>query len=123
MSENAHVWFDDESGPLVRPYTLTGGRTRPAGADLDLLTQVVAARTAENTTLSVEDREILEDCASRPLSIAEIAVDLDLPLAVAKVLVSDLLARRILIAGDWSPSVAYPDRQLLEVVLDGVRKL
>ena len=24
-----HAWLDDEAGPVVRPYTLTGGRARP----------------------------------------------------------------------------------------------
>lgn len=121
MTDNKDIWFDDEGGPLVRPYTLTGGRTRPAGADLDLLTQVVARGNTDRAALSVEDRDILNRCATRPLSIAEIAADLDLPLAVAKVLVGDLLARELLVSG--TSSQERPDRQLLEAVLDGVRKL
>jgi hypothetical protein len=121
MADNKDIWFDDEGGPLVRPYTLTGGRTRPAGVTIDLLTQVVARRNIDRTALSVEDREILDHCALRPLSIAEIAAGLDLPLAVTKVLVSDLLTRELLIAGE--PSHEPPDRRLLEAVLDGVRKL
>jgi hypothetical protein len=116
------IWFDDEGGPLVRPYTLTGGRTRPAGADIDLLTQVVAKQNPDRGRLSVEDRDILERCAPHPLSVAEIAADLDLPLAVAKVLVGDLLARDLLVAGE-PPAPGRPDRQVLEAVLDGVRKL
>lgn len=121
MDSNKDIWFDDESGPLVRPYTLTGGRTRPSGANLDLLTQVVASRNIDPTRLSAEGGDILQHCALRPLSIADVAAGLDLPLTVAKVLVGDLLARDLLIA--VQPSMDRPDRQLLEAVLDGVRKL
>lgn len=121
MGDDQDIWFDDDSGPLVRPYTLTGGRTRPAGADIDLLTQVVAHSVPGRDRLSVEDREILQRCAVHPLSVAEIAADLDLPLAVAKVLVGDLLARELLIAGESAQD--RPDRHILEAVLDGVRRL
>jgi hypothetical protein len=79
----------------------------------------MARRNIDRTRLSVEDRDILDHCAAHPLSIAEIAAGLDLPLTVAKVLVSDLLARDLLIAGEPD----RPDRQLLEAVLNGVRKL
>jgi hypothetical protein len=120
MGHDQDIWFDDESGPLVRPYTLTGGRTRPAGADIDLDTRVVARKHLDHRLLSAEDRDILDHCAVRPLSAAEIAADLDLPPAVAKVLIGDLVARELLTAGETAPQ---PDQQLLEAVLDGVRKL
>jgi hypothetical protein len=35
------VWLDDDAGPLIRPYTISAGRTRPT-VELDLLSLVVA---------------------------------------------------------------------------------
>ena len=40
-------WVDQDAGPVVRPYALTGGRTRPAeGMVLDLIAVIVAAGRA-----------------------------------------------------------------------------
>ena len=39
-------WIDRDSGPVVRPYALTGGRTRPAGERFDLLALICAVRGA-----------------------------------------------------------------------------
>ncbi|HEY8371548.1 MAG TPA: DUF742 domain-containing protein [Pseudonocardiaceae bacterium] len=116
-------WIDEEAGPLVRPYAMTKGRTRPAGEDLDLVTQVVALRAAPDTSsLSVEHLEIIERCR-RPLSVAEIAAYLDVPLMVVKVLLSDLIQRGYVVARSPSRFVEIPDRNLLQAVLDGVRRL
>src|SRR5262249_37193764 len=38
----AHDWLDQDAGPVVRPYTVTGGRARPAAGKLDLLSYVEA---------------------------------------------------------------------------------
>ena len=41
-------WVDRDSGPVVRPYALTGGRTEPTGGEvLDLIAVVVASGQAE----------------------------------------------------------------------------
>jgi hypothetical protein len=37
-----HAWLDHEAGPVVRPYTLTGGRSQPITGGLSLLTHVEA---------------------------------------------------------------------------------
>ena len=37
-------WAEQDAGPVVRPYALTGGRTRPAGERFDLLALVCAVR-------------------------------------------------------------------------------
>ncbi len=31
-------WLDEAAGPIVRPYAVTRGRTRPRGEKLDLVT-------------------------------------------------------------------------------------
>ena len=125
MAREDDLWLDEAAGPLVRPYAMTRGRTRPGSPELDMVTQVVTARrgSSDRSVLSVEHLEILELCR-RPLSIAEVASYLDVPLVVGKVLVSDLIERGDLIAGSASSRVAEkPDRQLLQAVLDGIRRL
>ena len=40
-------WFDADAGPVVRPYALTGGLTRPSGQRFDLLDLVGVVRRPE----------------------------------------------------------------------------
>ena len=42
-----HEWLDDDAGPVVRPYTLTGGRVRSAADGFDLVAYVLAERAAD----------------------------------------------------------------------------
>ena len=35
------IWFDEAAGPVVRFYTVTGGRTRPSATGFDLVAFVV----------------------------------------------------------------------------------
>jgi hypothetical protein len=115
---------DDDPGPLVRPFAVTRGR---AGKDLhrlDILTLVMAARTeAAASGLDREYRDILRLCQHRALSIAEIAAHMNLLLAAVKVLVSDLIDTGYLIHRPPVQAAGRPDINLLQAVLDGVRKL
>ena len=80
-----------EVSPL-RPYLLTGGRTRPSAAPLELEAQVVTTETGyiAINTMSYEYRDILELCQTAH-AIAEVAAQLKLHLGVARILVVDLL--------------------------------
>ncbi|MFF9570008.1 DUF742 domain-containing protein [Streptomyces sp. NPDC014685] len=112
--------LDDAAGRLIRPYTVSNGRTRPT-AVLDLLSLVMATGTEPQTHLGPEHSVALGLCDG-PTSVAEIAAHLRLPAAVTKVLVSDLV--------DCGAVTAHPpafqdmptDRSLLEAVLDGLRR-
>lgn len=116
-------WYDEAAGPLVRPYALVSGRTRPTWGRLNLATQVRAIRTTSDTSaLSVEHLEIMKLCR-KPLSVAEVAAYLHAPLVVAKVLLSDLIQRGDVITSDASRMAVAPDRTLLQKVLDGVRAI
>ncbi|MBB5155881.1 DUF742 domain-containing protein [Saccharopolyspora phatthalungensis] len=117
------LWLDEESGPLVRPYAMTRGRTRPALPGLDVVTQLLTSwRGPDHSGLSVEHLDILQLCV-RPLSVAEVAAYLDTPIMVAKVLVSDLIERGALVVGARSRTAVRPDRKLLQAILEGVRRL
>nr|BFE85678.1 hypothetical protein GCM10020093_082790 [Planobispora longispora] len=39
-------WLDQDAGPIVRPYTVTRGRTRPTSDRFDLIATVVATGPA-----------------------------------------------------------------------------
>jgi hypothetical protein len=81
---------DEPDDVFLRPFVLTGGRTRPLHDGLRIETLVSALPAALSAPLRFELRRIVELC-QQPLSVAEIAVRLGLPLGVARVLVADLV--------------------------------
>lgn len=119
---------EDPEDSFVRPYTITHGRTASARGDLTLITVVVTVAEPEDRFgtrgLEPEHRFILEQCR-RPAAVAEIAAGLDLPVAVVKILISDLISLGAVTA---RPPVAVavgqgPDIRLLQAVRDGLRRL
>jgi hypothetical protein len=79
----------DTDGVLVRPFMVTGGRTRPLHDGLKLETMVYAEPAALSAPLQFEQRRAVE-LAQQPISLAELAARLDLPVGVARVLLADL---------------------------------
>lgn len=118
------VLGDSTAGPLVRPYTMTKGRTRPTGRGgrLDLITLVVAVSDREEDGREPEHEAILRLCR-RPVSVAEISARLDIPLTVVQVLLSDLLAEGDLRTRAAPPVTELPEKKVLQAVLDGIRRL
>ncbi|MCB5906087.1 DUF742 domain-containing protein [Streptomyces pinistramenti] len=118
------AWYDEEAGRLVRPYTVSNGRTRPT-AHLDLLTMVMATGRRPEPGQGPDHVQVLGLC-SGPVSVAEIAAHIGLPAAVTKVLLADLVDCGALTAR--APATVAPgpasrtDRDLLEAVLHGLRK-
>ncbi|NKQ52490.1 DUF742 domain-containing protein [Amycolatopsis sp. K13G38] len=112
----------DEQGPVVRPYFLTGGRSRPARTDLELITLVVSVTDGIREAVSPEHAEIVRLC-EQPCSVAEVSALMSLPLMVVKVLLSDLIDRGYLIHRSPPPANEIPSRELLQAVLDGIRRL
>ncbi|TNC24343.1 DUF742 domain-containing protein [Amycolatopsis alkalitolerans] len=108
-------------GPMVRPYFLAGGRSRPARADLEMITLVVSVTDEIRERVSPEHAEIVRICA-RPCSVAEVSALTNLPLMVVKVLLSDLIDRGYLIHRS-PPATEIPSQELLQAVLDGIRRL
>lgn len=126
----------DRKPARVRPYSLTGGRTR---FDHVLLVEtfvgaIGALEAAEerreltngNLTSRVmpEMRAIVELCR-RMRTVAEIAALLRMPLGVVRVLLSDLADQgKIRVYGTGTGhGTGRPDRALLERVLSGLRRL
>ncbi|HLQ55712.1 MAG TPA: DUF742 domain-containing protein [Streptosporangiaceae bacterium] len=117
-------WLDEEAGPVVRPYALTRGRTRPTGESLDLIALVTAIRGArpDPFDLDPEHFEVLRLCRL-PASVADIAADLDLPLGVVRILISDLRDRSLIRIHHPIPPARLPDPRILREVVDGLRRL
>ncbi|MCQ6555841.1 DUF742 domain-containing protein [Streptomyces sp. C10-9-1] len=112
--------LDDAAGRLIRPYTVSGGRTRPTTA-LDLLSLVMATGSAPQGHLGPEHSLALGLCRG-PTSVAEISAHLRLPAVVTKVLLSDLVDCGAVTARAPRPHGTPTDRSLLEAVLDGLRR-
>ena len=118
------TWLDQDAGPVVRPYTLTGGRSQPITGGLSLLTHVEAlyAPEADLIHLQPEHREIL-NLTRTALSLAEIAAKLDLAIGVVRVLVGDLLQENLVSTFESDTAVNPPDESILQAVIDGLRAL
>ena len=121
-----HASYEGEGDqPLVRPYAMTGGRTRPR---YQLAIEALVSTTADPSRLQgqlPEHQRICRLCFEIK-SVAEISALLSIPLGVARILVADL-AEAGLVAihqpgGDESAG-GQPDVTLLERVLSGLRKL
>jgi hypothetical protein len=116
-------WYDEAAGPLVRPYTITGGRTPAEAERLDLSTQVKAVRPdQEPVGLGPEHLAIVRLCR-HPVSIAEIAAYVKVPVGVVRVLCGDLIQRGLVITRSPSTRPAQaPDHETLQAVLDALIK-
>ena len=111
-----------EAEPIVRPFIVTGGRTRPTDERLRVETLVTALPSALSAPLSFERRHIVEIC-QRPLSIAEIANSLAAPIGVVRVIIADLVAERYVTVDQPLSLRDSTSVQLLERIRDGVRSL
>jgi hypothetical protein len=114
------TWLDGDAGRLVRPYTVSNGRTSPS-KELDLLSMVVATGDVSQVSLEPDHVQILGLC-HRPASVAEIAARLRLPAVVTKVLLSDLVDCGAVRAGSPQPAGGPSDRFILERVLDALQR-
>ncbi|MEV0174030.1 DUF742 domain-containing protein [Streptomyces sp. NPDC050803] len=113
------------NNPLVRPYAMTGGRTRPRyQLAIEALVHTTAAPHQMQGQLP-EHQRICNLCREIK-SVAEISALLTIPLGVARILVADL-AEAGLVAihqpGGDENAGGQPDVTLLERVLSGLRKL
>ncbi|TDD93559.1 DUF742 domain-containing protein [Actinomadura rubrisoli] len=131
-SAGGAAWFDDAAGPVVRPYALTGGRTHYDGVEFDLVALIV---TVDAPPAPVDDplaapawapepeHEMILELCRTPLSVAEMASDLELPLGVVRVLLGDLLDHSLIQVRRPAPVAQFPSERVLKEVIDGIRAL
>jgi hypothetical protein len=121
MADDEGILFDALAGPLVRPYAVTRGRTRPARPGLDVVTLVIARHGPEDPAaqgLDPDHLELLRLC-TRPVSVAELSALRSLPLSVVKILLGDLIERQLVIFS----AATVPDPTVLRAVINGIRRL
>lgn len=113
----------DEGSALVRPYAVTGGRTKPR-YQLQIEAMVAASHyeARDLSVLSPECQAILGFCRDWR-SVAEISAVLRMPLGVARVLIADMAMEGLVRVHQIDHAQGRPDVNLLERVLSGLRKL
>ncbi|MFN7151629.1 MAG: DUF742 domain-containing protein [Microthrixaceae bacterium] len=110
---------DGADETLVRPFVITGGRTRHATVHLRVESLVVATGLQPPSGLQFEHAAILDVCR-QPISVAEVAARIDVPLGVAQILVGDLADVGLVRVHEATPN-ATP--ALLLRMIDAVRAL
>jgi hypothetical protein len=110
----------------VRPYTVTGGRTRPSGVDLPF-EALVEALAEPGPGHAPESRRILGLAAGQYLSVAELSAHLQLPVGVVRVLVGDLADEGSVrvhgLTTTTTGTAPATTLSVLESVLDGISAL
>ena len=116
-------------GRLIRPYTMTGGRT---GADqpyiaLEALICATPTGVLNKHQFRWEAARII-DLSSKETAIVEIAARLDIPIGVVRVVVADLANRGAVQISEPPSDVpasleGYTYTTLLQKVLDGIKSL
>ncbi|WP_084961429.1 DUF742 domain-containing protein [Thermoactinospora rubra] len=104
-------------------YAVTGGRTVPR-SNLAMEALVSSATSVQlGPTYSREYRAISELCR-QVRSVAEVSALLAVPLGVARVLIADMEAEGLVrVYQPQLEAAGTPDRNLLERVLSGLRRL
>lgn len=124
---------EDAAGTMVRPYTITRGRTAPERDDFSLITVLTTVEDPVDERglplragrLQPEHRAILDLCR-RSAAVAEVSAGLDLPVSVTKILLADLVAQGLLLARaplTVARASGGAGMGLLTAVRDGLRRL
>jgi Protein of unknown function (DUF742) len=114
---------DETVGRLVRPYTVTKGRTQPRyQLQVEALVTASVYEPRDLSALGPECQAILQFCRDWR-SVAEISAVLRLPLGVARILIADMGADGLVRIHQREDAEGRPDLNLLERVLSGLRKL
>jgi hypothetical protein len=119
--DDGEVVYESSS---IRPYAVTGGRTRSKGEliPIEALVSVIGRPAAQ---LSTEKLRIIDLAMAQYLSIAELSAHMHMPVGVVRVLVGDLVEEghaRVhgAVASSYNPATTL---SVLESVLDGISAL
>jgi hypothetical protein len=118
------VETEDAVGPRVRPYVLTKGRTQSTyELALETMVNVRADARWTGAALNSEYQPVRALCL-KPVSVAEVAANLSMPLGVARVLLSDMAEMGLLhIHGTERTAEGRPPMALMRRVLAGLQRL
>jgi hypothetical protein len=123
MNDGAERWLDQDAGPVVRPYTVTRGRTRPSGPAFDMVAIVRAVAGARPVSgLSPEHMRVLRMCG-QPMSVVDLASESGLLLGVVRVLLGDLRDHGLVTVRPPATISQLPEERLLREVIQGLQAL
>lgn len=111
------------AGPLVRPYAMTGGRTRPRVEMAMEALVTTNPRVGWETLATTPDWQRISELCLGVQSVAEIAAYLSVPLGVARVIVGDMVEAGLVEIHEPGRLDDQIGTYLLERVLSGLRKL
>lgn len=124
MESPRERWVGRDAGPVVRPYAVTRGRTRPRGPVVDLVTILVATgRTPGDRVWLSREQRLLLDLCRRPSTPADLASETDLPFRVVQILLEDLHQYGLIEEMPQAAPAERPDPRILMRVLDELRRL
>jgi hypothetical protein len=124
MPSSEERWLDEDAGPVVRPYALIRGRTRPAGEAFDLVATVATTRAAVSNPAALDPEHFaIMRLARRATTVADLASDLDLPVGVLRVLLGDLRELGLILIRPPMARGQQADIHTLRKVLHGLRGL
>jgi Protein of unknown function (DUF742) len=116
-----------EEASTVRPYMVTGGRTRSRSDVMPIEALVKATGAPPGSLHQPEKRRILELTERQYLSIAELSAHIHLPVGVVRVLVGDLSDEQLVrihgLNGSESTYDPATTLSVLESVLNGISSL
>ena len=113
-------WFDDAAGRLIRPYTVSNGRTEPT-TRMELLSMVIATGRQPHGQLGPDHAQALRLCGS-VTTVAEVAARLRLPAVVTKILLSDLVDWGVVDARSPDPMADSENPAVLETILNALER-
>jgi hypothetical protein len=118
-ADNDH-WFDDAAGRLIRPYTVSNGRTEPT-LRMELLSMVIATGRRPPGQLGPEHAQALGLCGT-VTTVAEVAARLRLPAVIAKILLSDLVDWGVVDTRAPRPIADSSNPAVLETILNALQR-
>ncbi|MFI7022810.1 DUF742 domain-containing protein [Micromonospora sp. NPDC049900] len=115
------LWLDDDAGPVVRPYAMTGGRAKAANT-FNVVAIVIATTLIPPPDVAPEQATLIALC-QRPLALAECAAHLGLPLGTVRVLLDGLIERGLVRVNEPHQAANLPDDRVFEALIHGLRAL
>jgi Protein of unknown function (DUF742) len=115
---------EPQNVPVVRAYMMTGGRTTSDGVKLEFETMLSlsAPGRRRQPQLLFEQAKIANLVGDEHLSVAEIAVKINVPVGVAQVLCGDMVGEGLLEQHAAAANLSQ-DVSLLTRLINGVRAL
>ena len=105
---------------VVRPFVMTGGRTRAERRDLRIETMLSAIPGATRENLTPEEHDLLDACR-HPVSVAEVSAELGLVVGVTIIIAADLVVAGLLEVHQTDPVEIELD--VLSRMIERVRAL